>query len=103
MSLFAITGELWKPKTFAGLFGAAPSVAIVSLAMASSSKGSGYVAIEARSMLVGACALFVYCSACVLLTRLQKVPIWLSAGLAWLSWFAACFALRFGLSVWGFK
>lgn len=32
VSLFSVAGELWRPKTFSGLFGAAPSVALASLA-----------------------------------------------------------------------
>jgi uncharacterized protein DUF3147 len=33
VSLFAIIGDLFKPKSFAGLFGAAPSVALATLAL----------------------------------------------------------------------
>ena len=32
VSAFAIIGDVLKPKTFAGLFGAAPSVALATLA-----------------------------------------------------------------------
>ena len=28
VSLFSLLGDLWKPKTFSGIFGAAPSVAL---------------------------------------------------------------------------
>lgn len=31
VSLFALAGDLFKPKTFAGLFGAAPSVVVFAL------------------------------------------------------------------------
>src|SRR5438552_105731 len=62
VSAFALVGNLFKPKSFAGLFGAAPSVALATLGLAVASKGSLYAAVEARSMMVGAIAMFVYAS-----------------------------------------
>src|SRR5437660_12536195 len=62
VSAFAVLGDLFKPKSFAGLFGAAPSVALATVALTVSTEGPEYVAIEARSMLLGAIALFVYAS-----------------------------------------
>jgi hypothetical protein len=88
VSLFAAIGEMFKPKTFSGLFGAAPSVAIASLALAFHSHGSGYAAIEARFMLIGAGAFFIYSAACVALAKRKSVPVWLGAGAAWIAWFA---------------
>jgi hypothetical protein len=101
VSLFAILGQLWRPKTFAGLFGAAPSVAIVSLTLASVTSGREYTTIEARSMALGACAMFVYCTVCVRLTKVARLPVWLEAGLSWLSWFGGCAVLGIGLEFWG--
>jgi hypothetical protein len=40
VSAFASIGDLLKPKSFAGLFGAAPSVALATLAMTIVSDGS---------------------------------------------------------------
>lgn len=60
MSLFALCGDVFRPKSFAGLFGAAPSVALATLGLAFAKNGGGYAAIEGRSMLLGAAALFVY-------------------------------------------
>ena len=37
VSLFAASGDLLKPKSFAGLFGAAPSVALATLGLTRSS------------------------------------------------------------------
>ncbi len=42
VSVFAIIGDVLKPKSFAGLFGAAPSVALATLAMTILSDGSSY-------------------------------------------------------------
>jgi Protein of unknown function (DUF3147) len=38
VSLFAIVGDVLRPKSFAGLFGAAPSVALATLTLASGVK-----------------------------------------------------------------
>ncbi len=60
---FSVVGEIFKPKTFFGMFGAAPSVALGSLALAYAEHPAQYTAVEARSMLIGATARFVYCAA----------------------------------------
>jgi hypothetical protein len=38
VSVFAIVGDLLKPKSFAGLFGAAPSVALATLGLTGASR-----------------------------------------------------------------
>ncbi|MCU1307796.1 MAG: conserved rane protein of unknown function, partial [Acidobacteriaceae bacterium] len=60
VSLFAVISDLFKPKTFAGLFGAAPSVALATLGLTVMNLGKGTAATEARSMSIGAVALFLY-------------------------------------------
>lgn len=62
VSFFALIGDLLKPKSFAGLFGAAPSVALATLTLTVAKEGSSYAASEARSMMAGAAALFIYAS-----------------------------------------
>jgi len=62
VSSFAVLGDLFKPKSFAGLFGAAPSVALATLGLAVASDGRWYAAKEARSMIAGAMAFFIYAS-----------------------------------------
>src|SRR2546423_12339893 len=57
VSAFAALGDVFKPKSFAGLFGAAPSVALATLILAIQKDGPQYVSTEARSMMVGAVAL----------------------------------------------
>jgi uncharacterized membrane protein (GlpM family) len=97
VSVFALCGSCWQPKTFAGLFGAAPSVAVVSLALAFSKQGSAYVATETRSMLIGALALIVYSSACMVVAKRRSVAMGVGAGLAWLIWTAVALGLFFVL------
>ena len=60
VSAFSLISDLLKPKTFAGLFGAAPSIALATLALTVMKEGKQYAAIEGRSMILGAVALFAY-------------------------------------------
>ena len=60
VSLFALAGDVLRPKSFAGLFGAAPSVALATLALTVWHSGVAVAAIEARSMSVAAGAFVVY-------------------------------------------
>ena len=60
VSLFAVVGDVLRPKSFAGLFGAAPSIALATLGLAFWKHGGDYVAIEGRSMILGSIALAAY-------------------------------------------
>jgi len=76
VTAFAIIGDLFKPKSFGGLFGAAPSVALATLALTIHKEGASYAAAECRSMLAGAAALGIYAYVvCRLLLRLQMAPL----------------------------
>lgn len=97
VSMFAVLAEIFRPKSFAGLFGAAPSIALATMGITIAVHGKAYVALEARSMVLGAIAFFVYASAAAwllmrfrppaLTTTLALLPIWLGASLG--LWFAA--------------
>jgi uncharacterized membrane protein (GlpM family) len=58
---FAVVAELVEPKKFAGLFGAAPAVALGSLLITLATKGADDLRQAALGMVVGAVALVVYC------------------------------------------
>jgi hypothetical protein len=60
VSAFALIGDVLRPKTFAGIFGAAPSVALATLGLTFISKGPTVASIDGRSMMAGAAALAVY-------------------------------------------
>lgn len=60
VSAFALLGDLLRPKSFAGLFSAAPSVALVTLGLAFHNEGVDYAATQARAMVFGSIALAVY-------------------------------------------
>ncbi len=62
VALFALLGDLFSPKSFAGLFAAAPSVALATMILTLHQEEPAYVAAEARSMVFGAIAFFVYAS-----------------------------------------
>lgn len=88
VSAFAAIGEAFAPKSFSGLFGAAPSVAIATLALAFSHDGGTEVVASATWMLVATLAMFAYASACIALTRRHHVPVWAAAFGSWIVWFA---------------
>src|SRR5438552_736346 len=98
VSVFAAFGSCFKPKTFAGLFGAAPSVALVSLGIAFCEHGAEYVKLLGRSMVLGAAALFVYSACCVAFVALRRLPVVLGAALAWAGWVAVASGFYFGLA-----
>jgi hypothetical protein len=56
VSLFAALGDVMKPQSLAGLFGAPPSVAVATLGLTIISQGAIYAATEARSMIAGTAA-----------------------------------------------
>jgi uncharacterized membrane protein (GlpM family) len=87
VSVFAILADVLRPKSFAGLFGAAPSVALATLTLAISREGNAYVSVEGRSMILGAIALSFYCVAvCQLLMRF-RLSAAMATGSALLVWF----------------
>jgi hypothetical protein len=70
VSAFAVLGDVLRPKSFAGLFGAAPSVALATLSLTLWKDGAAYASTEGRSMILGAGALALYClTVCQLLKR----------------------------------
>src|SRR5580658_1662337 len=74
VSIFAVLGDLFEPKSFAGIFGAAPSVALATLALTISSKGKDYAAIELRSTIVGAFAFLSYAYLVGLILLKRNLP-----------------------------
>ena len=58
---FALIGEICDPKRFAGLFSAAPSVALANLSVTIIDKGPHDARENVIGMMVGAVALVVFC------------------------------------------
>jgi hypothetical protein len=66
---FSLVGEVVKPKRFAGVFGAAPSVALGNLALVVAVEGTATAAIESRAMIAGGVAMMVACAVGVVAVR----------------------------------
>jgi hypothetical protein len=66
---FAALAQVLTPKRFAGIFSAAPSVALGSLLVTVAFSGAGEVAESVRAMRIGALAFTLYCLAAVPLIR----------------------------------
>ena len=93
VSCFSILGDLLKPKSFAGLFGAAPSVALASLYLALKQHGIQYASLEGRWMIVGAVAFFIYASAVSRLMIRRKWAALPATGAALLLWLGVALGL----------
>ena len=95
VSSFTMLGDVLRPKSFAGLFSAAPSVALATLSLALLKEGDGYAAIEARSMVIGSIAPFLYALiVCQTMMRFRCSALGATI-LSLVSWFAAAFATKF--------
>lgn len=94
VSMFAMLGDVVRPKSFAGLFGAAPSVALATLALTIHIKDKAYAAQEAKTMLLGSAAFLLYAATVSFVLRRYRpsaliasfalLPIWFAVSLG--SW-----------------
>lgn len=89
VSLFAAIGDVVRPKSFAGVFAAAPSIALATLPLTLHDSGAAFAATEARSMIIGAaaCALYAWLCCGALWCSRHSVPVITLTFLA--LWFAA--------------
>lgn len=92
VSVFALVGDLFLPKSFAGLFGAAPSVALATLGLTLLKDGRSYTAMECRSMIVGAVALMIYALVASWLLFRSHVPALRATLVTMPAWFLIAFA-----------
>jgi uncharacterized membrane protein len=99
VSAFAMLGDVLRPKSFAGLFGAAPSVALATLGIAVCRHGATYASTQSLWMMAGAAALAVYSVVvCHLMirARLRALPSTLLSLVVWLTVAFGLFALAGG-------
>lgn len=95
VSAFAILGDILRPKSFSGLFAAAPSVALGTLAITIASEGGSVASEQGFSMMFGAMALAVYSGMVAWMVRRPEKFSALSATLLSLPvWFIVAFGLR---------
>ncbi len=88
VSVFACLGDVLKPKSFAGLFGAAPSVALATLGLTVLAEGKAHTALESRSMIVGAASFFLYswlCTWLMLRKKIDAAPATIGSLIVWLA------------------
>lgn len=88
VTLFAVVSDMLKPKSFAGLFGAAPSVALATLGLTVIHQGRHYAATEGRAMMIGAGAFMLYAIICNALIARGRRPVALIAVGALGAWIA---------------
>jgi hypothetical protein len=93
VSGFSILGTIFKPKSFAALFGAAPSIALATLALTIKTNGASYAALEARSMLAGTLSFFVYAWCAMILLHREKPETKLATGGLLVIWFMVAMGL----------
>ena len=96
VSAFAMLGELLKPKSFAGLFGAAPSVSLATMVLTVMKEGKTYASIEARSMVLGAVAFIIYAAIISRLMIRRRMQVLSATTLGIGIWVACAFGLWYG-------
>ena len=93
MVAFSLISDVLKPKAFSGLFSAAPSVALASLALTAAMMGPARAAQTALPMVAGAIGLIAFCIVSALLEK--KTGAITGSAIAWLSW-----AVAAGIAFW---
>lgn len=91
VSFFAMLGDVLQPKSFAGLFSAAPSVALATITLTLHKDGRAYAAHEAETMLLGAAAFLIYaalvsfvlrrCKPSAYVTSIALLPVWFAVSI----------------------
>jgi hypothetical protein len=81
---FSLLGQAGHPKRFAGLFAAAPSVAVASLGLTVALKGPAATVPYAHGMLIGSAGMLAYCLVSIYLV--ERLHALLGSILAWLAW-----------------
>ena len=86
VSLFAMIGSIVKPTSFAGIFSAAPSVALATLTLTIAHQGRAYASIECRSMIIGAVAFWAYSLAVSRLLMLYRLSALAATSISMIAW-----------------
>jgi uncharacterized membrane protein (GlpM family) len=94
---FAILSEAVKPKRFAGMFSAAPAVAIAGLVVTLATSPSSDAEDSSLGMLAGAAGMVAYAIAVVALLKSQSAH--LASAVAMVVWFVVAGALAIPLLV----
>lgn len=95
VACFSVVGGLFKQRSFAGLFAAAPSVALATLLLTLRREGAMYASVEARSMIAGAAGFCVYASAVTLILARYRTGTLRTTSACLLLWLATSLGLWF--------
>jgi|SRR5665213_1483176 len=93
VSGFAVLGEIFRPKSFGGLFSAAPSIALATIGITIAKHGTTYAATESRSMILGAIAFLCYASVASWLLMRHRVSAVVATSALLPVWFGIAMAL----------
>jgi hypothetical protein len=93
VSAFSILGGIFRQRSFAGLFAAAPSVALATLSLTVRREGAHFASAEAHSMISGAAAFCLYASAVTLILARYSTRTLLTASACLLLWLAVALGL----------
>jgi uncharacterized membrane protein (GlpM family) len=94
VAAFAVLSELVRPKSFAGVFGAAPSIALASLLVTIADKGEQAARIQSLSMVLASFAMLAYCLTAVV--TLDRFGALRGSALAFVSWVVVA-SLAYGI------
>jgi uncharacterized membrane protein (GlpM family) len=81
---FALLSQMLSPKSFAGVFGAAPSIALASLLVTIADKGEHAARVQSLSMIFASFAMVAYCATAVF--TVDRFGALRGSALAFLSW-----------------
>lgn len=95
VSFFAALAEMLRPKSFAGLFSAAPSIALATIGITIAHHGTDYAATESRSMILGAIGFFCYAGACSWILVRRKIPALVATTALLPIWFGVSLGLLY--------
>jgi hypothetical protein len=95
VSPFSSIGDVLRPKSFAGLFGAAPSIALATIGLTIAQSGKAYAAAECRSMMLGAIGFLVYTLNVSWVLRRYRPSALIATIVLMPIWFAVSFGLWF--------
>ncbi len=86
VAAFALVGQSVQPKSFSGLFSAAPSIALAALAITLLADGPSDAKEQALAMVFGALAMVLFCMAAAV--AIQRFDAVYGSAISFVAWFA---------------
>ncbi|HTZ47459.1 MAG TPA: DUF3147 family protein [Verrucomicrobiae bacterium] len=95
VTAFSLVGEVIWPKSLAGVFSAAPSVALATLLLTVRQNGRWYAAAEGRAMVWGAIAFLLYACCCFALLVYRNWTALRASSASMFVWLLSAFVFWF--------